>query len=415
MRSWPTIAIPEIDGDFPSLQLYSSYAEKLEAVSDVNVSMYVCGITPYDATHLGHAATYLTFDLIYRYLKCAGHNVEFVENITDIDDPLLERAQRDAIDWRSLAEREIELFRSDMTALHICPPQSYIGAVESIPLVIDAITLLSNKNLTYSLDGDIYLSISEVPGSISNLPIPLDEALRIFAERGGDPHRPGKKHPLDTLLWLSKKPDEPGGSSPWGEGRPGWHIECTAIALTYLAGQSLVPKDSRTTAITLQGGGSDLYFPHHYMSGVQVKALQGRDFASLYVHTGMVGLDGEKMSKSKGNLVFVNRLLSEGTDPMVLRIALLMNHYASDRMWSNSVLEEAQIFTRQLTQTLSQVSCTDTQQLIVAIKEALSQNLDTPRIFQLLGQWMSEQKNGNHVTTPGKLSRTLDALLGLAF
>jgi len=382
--------------------------------------MYVCGITPYDATHLGHAATYLTFDLIHRYLLASGKKVHFVENITDIDDPLLERAERDNLDWVALAEKEIELFRSDMTALRVLPPQFYIGAVESIPDVISAIEIYQSRNLTYVLDGDVYLSLKRIPGALENLPVSYSEAIEIFRQRGGDPDRPGKEDPLDTVLWLSKKPGEPFWSSPYGDGRPGWHIECTAISLKYLAPMK-GDEDSQLRLIpliTLQGGGSDLLFPHHYMSSVQARALRGREFSTLYVHAGMIGLDGEKMSKSKGNLVFVSKLLSDGVDPMTIRIALLRDKYSHDRMWSNDLLLSAESLRARMIEALAQTHVVSTDTLRKEIISALSQGLNTEKVFHALEEWLQhniQAKADERVESSGVIARFLDGLLGLTF
>ena len=268
--------------------------------------MYVCGITPYDATHLGHAATYVAFDVLNRVWRDAGHCVEYVQNVTDIDDPLLERAVANGQDWRKLADEETETFRDDMAALRVVPPHFYIGAVESIPAIVADIQQLQRDGCVYSVDEDLYFDLSRQPrfGSVANLS--YADMLTLFAERGGDPDRPGKRQPLDPLLWQAARPDEPCWDTELGHGRPGWHIECTAIASEYL-GQ---PFD-------VQGGGSDLAFPHHEMSAAIGEASEeGWPFARRYVHTGMVGYQGHKMSKSLGNLVLVRELRAAGADPM---------------------------------------------------------------------------------------------------
>jgi L-cysteine:1D-myo-inositol 2-amino-2-deoxy-alpha-D-glucopyranoside ligase len=289
--------------------------------------MYVCGITPYDATHLGHAATYLTFDLINRYLRATGSEVRYVQNITDIDDPLLERAHRDGIDWKDLAHQQIDLFRGDMVNLRVIPPAHYIGAVDAIPLVTQAIEQLSTKDSVYQVDQDLYFKVHADPHFGERSHLSTDRMLEIFSERGGDPTRSGKADPLDCLVWMSQRPNEPGWPSPFGIGRPGWHIECTAIAIQYLE-----PEPRETALIDIQGGGSDLIFPHHEMCASQAQVLSGKPLASTYVHAGMIGLDGEKMSKSKGNLVFVSKLVADGRDPMAIRWALMQSHYRNDRM-----------------------------------------------------------------------------------
>ena len=412
MKSWPQIFIPAIDSkfDIPQLSLFNSASQKIEKLPRKEIyRMYVCGITPYDSTHLGHAATYLSFDLINRYLRATKANVNFVENITDIDDPLLERAQRDGVDWQDLANAQIELFRSDMTALHVIPPDFYVGAVESMNLVTEKIQELAAAQAIYQVDNDLYFRVHSDKDFGSRSHLSRDESLKIFAERGGDPNRVGKEDPLDSLVWLSKRSNEPGWESVHGVGRPGWHIECCAIALKYLN-----PDVNEDFLIDIQGGGSDLIFPHHEMSAAQARVSTGKDFARIYVHTGMIGLNGEKMSKSLGNLVFVSKLVSEGINPMDIRCALLMQKYSENRMWNSELLTKAQVFMSDLTLHLSQMECAPTDEVIQLIIEALSSNLDTEKVFMILQNWIAESRSGAIGGNPGELSRALDSLLGLA-
>ena len=412
MKSWPEVYIPTIDSKFdtPNLQLFNSHSRKIEKLpSKKTFRMYVCGITPYDSTHLGHAATYLSFDLINRYLRAMKSEVLFVENITDIDDPLLVRAARNGINWQDLADSQIELFRSDMTSLRVLPPKFYIGAVEAIGLVTTKIEELKSAGAIYSVENDLYFRVHSDPDFGSRSHLSVDDSLKIFAERGGDPDRVGKENPLDSLVWLSKRENEPGWPSIHGEGRPGWHIECCAIALGYLQ-----PDPQDEYLIDIQGGGNDLIFPHHEMSAAQARVSTGKDFARMYVHTGMIGLNGEKMSKSLGNLVFVSSLMQSGVNPMVIRCALLMQNYAEDRMWSDDLLAQAQKFIVDLTLHLSQSECAPTQDVIQNILNALSNNLDTETVFTILQQWIKDCQNGGIGGKPGELSRALDALLGLA-
>ncbi len=378
-----------------------------------NVRMYVCGITPYDATHLGHAATYLTFDLINRYSRLSGSSVHFVENITDIDEPLLERAERDGTDWISLAQKETDLFSRDMEALRVLSPEWFVPATQAMDLVDSAISKMQEGGFVYLVDNDLYFRTSLF---LSELPISEAEAITIFRERGGDPDREGKEHPLDSLLWLANKNGEPGWNSSHGFGRPGWHIECAVISLRYLLGENYLSGDSsQTSLIDIQGGGSDLIFPHHFMSAIQVKAMTGQQFARGYVHTGMVGLDGEKMSKSKGNLVFVSKLLHEGIDPVVIRFALLQSHYSEDRMWSEANLESATQVVERFRSALSRNEVAPTSELSHQILAALAQNLDTPRVMQLLQDWVEATEEGQVGGSTGELARLLDSALGLAF
>jgi L-cysteine:1D-myo-inositol 2-amino-2-deoxy-alpha-D-glucopyranoside ligase len=412
MNSWSSVAIPPLDSRFilPQLSLWDSARGASHPLPPKDVyRLYVCGITPYDATHLGHAATYLTFDLINRYLRASGAEVKFVQNITDIDDPLLERAHRDGVDWRKLAQSQIDLFRGDMVNLHVIPPDNYIGVVEAMSLVVDSIETLTSRSSTYSVDKDLYFSVHADPdfGSRSHLSQP--EMLQIFSERGGDPARSGKREPLDALLWLAHREGEPSWPSPMGDGRPGWHIECCAIALHYLE-----PEVSSDTSIDIQGGGSDLIFPHHEMSAAQAKILQGREFASHYVHSGMIGLDGVKMSKSLGNLVFVSKLVTSGIDPMAIRWALMESHYSTDRSWSEDLLNEAQTWIERFRRALSMMETAPTDGVIKDVIESQATNLDTARSLSILKNWISESESGSAGGSPGELSRAVDALLGIA-
>jgi len=412
MKSWAQVYIPPIESSlrFPQLSLYNSATQSIgQFPAKKHYQMYVCGITPYDATHLGHAATYITFDLINRYLRATGAVVDFVQNITDIDDPLFERAKRDNVDWSELATSQIELFRGDMVDLHIIPPKDYVGVVEAIPMIIDSISKIQKVAPTYTVDSDLYFDVhSDVDfGKRSHLA--TDEMLDIFAQRGGDPSRVGKRNPLDALLWLHQREGEPGWDSPFGKGRPGWHIECSAIAMHYLD-DSLDDQYS----IDIQGGGSDLIFPHHEMSAAQSKAISGKEFARSYVHTGMIGLDGEKMSKSKGNLLFVSKMVNEGTNPMAIRLALIAQHYASDRMWTSSLLDDAIALLEKMTIALSREEVAPTKPVIEKIVHELSNNLDTPAALAAISQWCDETLNGSTGGEAGELSRAIDALLGIA-
>jgi L-cysteine:1D-myo-inositol 2-amino-2-deoxy-alpha-D-glucopyranoside ligase len=411
MKPWNDVEIPTVDSaiNFPVLSLTNSASGKKEEVKRKPVyRMYVCGITPYDATHLGHAATYLTFDLINRYLTASGSEVRYVQNITDIDDPLLERANRDGVDWTELAHQQIDLFRSDMINLRVIPPAHYIGAVDAIPLVTDAIAELSSKGSIYSVEQDLYFKVhSDFHfGERSNLS--QEKMLEIFAERGGDPTRAGKTDPLDCLVWMSQRPNEPGWPSPFGIGRPGWHIECTAIAIRYLE-----PSIGEDALIDFQGGGSDLIFPHHEMCAAQAQVLSGKPLASTYVHAGMIGLDGEKMSKSKGNLVFVSKLVAAGRDPIAIRWALMKDHYRQDRMWTEELLIVAEGEIQALRSCLEQSNVAPTKELIETIVNALSNDLDTQAVTTALNTWVGQTQSGEGGGDAPALAVALDALLGI--
>lgn len=411
MNSWADLYLPPIDSGFtfPVLSLRDSSTERLISLPVKNeYRMYVCGITPYDATHLGHAATYITFDLVNRYLRAMGKTVHFVENVTDIDDPLLERATRDGVDWKSLAQSQIDLFRGDMSDLHIIPPSHYIGAVESIPLIVDAIEELQHKNTVYRVEDDLYFSVKSEKKFGTRAHLSQDEMINLSAERGGDPTRVGKHDPLDALVWLHERPGEPSWPSVFGNGRPGWHIECCAIALNYLP----VTHDEEFL-IDIQGGGNDLLFPHHEIGAAQAALLTGKDYARIYMHTGLIGLDGEKMSKSQGNLVFLSKLVADGIDPIAVRLALMTEHYSEDRMWTDDRLSKAIQFVDRLRLLLSRPEVAPTSTVVQEIIDALSRDLNTPRAIEILNAWCDETEKGSTGGSAGELSRALDLLLGI--
>jgi L-cysteine:1D-myo-inositol 2-amino-2-deoxy-alpha-D-glucopyranoside ligase len=384
------------------VRVHDTASDALQSVAPSGAArMYVCGITPYDATHIGHAATYIAFDLLNRAWRDAGHDVEYVQNVTDVDDPLLERAVATGVDWAELAEQETELFRADMAALRVLAPTHYVGAVEAIPVIVDLITRLQDRGHVYDVDGDLYFDVSSDPhfGEVSN----FDEAamLEVFPDRGGDPDRPGKKQPLDALLWQAERVDEPAWDSVLGRGRPGWHVECSAIALQHLGRH-----------FDVQGGGSDLVFPHHEMSASHAQAaFDDLTFAHAYVHAGMVGYQGEKMSKSKGNLVLVSRLRETGTDPMAIRLAILAHHYRSDWEWTDKELLAAQHRLDTWRKALASASYDDAVELTDTVRTALADDLDAPAALAAVDAWATSASGDGSGT---ELVRDLlDARLGI--
>jgi L-cysteine:1D-myo-inositol 2-amino-2-deoxy-alpha-D-glucopyranoside ligase len=407
MKAWPGPELPRLPGEGPLLQVRdTSTGALVPAATGPVARMYVCGITPYDATHLGHANTYLTFDLVGRALHDAGVTVIYVQNVTDIDEPLLERAQATGESWWGLAERETELFREDMTALRMLPPAHYVGAVEAMPIIGALVSRLLGRGGAYDVDGDLYFPVSADPtfGSVSRLS--REEMLALFGERGGDPDRPGKKDPLDPLVWRHERPDEPSWGSQVGPGRPGWHVECAAIALDRLGSR-----------IDIQGGGSDLAFPHHEMSAAHAHASTGlAPFARAYVHAGMVGLDGAKMSKSRGNLVFVSTLRREGVEPAAIRLALLAQRYASDWEWTSADLTGATERLARWRAAVSRPDGPDAQATLDEIRARLADDLDAPGALRAVDEWAvrASTAGGTDLGAPGVVSRAVDALLGVA-
>jgi L-cysteine:1D-myo-inositol 2-amino-2-deoxy-alpha-D-glucopyranoside ligase len=406
VKSWPEIYLPPINEvTFPTLKLKDSLTGLSEIPTGKVFRLYVCGITPYDSTHLGHAATYLAFDLINRYQRLSKRKVCFIENITDIDDPLLERAHRDNQEWSSLANSQIELFQSDMSALRILPPDKFIKVTDSMKLIESFIEKLEHNGFLYRLENDFYFSCASF---LESLPQSLDESIKIFADRGGDPTKAGKKHPLDPLVWSGNVNGEPGWQSKYGYGRPGWHVECTAIACEYL------DKEKSDPVIDVQGGGSDLIFPHHFMSAQIVKAALGREFSKNYIHAAMIAFEGEKMSKSKGNLVFVSTLLREGIDPMVIRWALLSGHFQQDREWNNEILEAAVSDVKLVRSSLARSEVFPAQSLLNDLISAISNNLDTPTALKKIVEWAEMSQSKATSNESGLVSRAIDSLLGLA-
>jgi L-cysteine:1D-myo-inositol 2-amino-2-deoxy-alpha-D-glucopyranoside ligase len=386
----------------PPLRLFDTASQSVRQTEPgPTARLYVCGITPYDATHIGHAATYLTFDLVVRYWQGLGRNVEYVQNVTDVDDPLLERAERDGVDWRDLAAEQIELFRSDMAAMRILPPTDYVGVVETMGDVAEAVARLLDSGAAYRVDDpqypDIYFDTTATGRFGYESGYDDETMLRLSAERGGDPDRPGKRHRLDPLLWRTARPGEPAWDSPVGRGRAGWHIECAVIAVQKLGGR-----------IDVQGGGSDLIFPHHESSAAHAEALTGQyPFAEHYVHAGMLQLNGEKMSKSLGNLAFVSTLVAGGADPAAIRAALLSGYYRDDRPWSDELLASA---TARLSRWRSAATRAgnDASASMTLFAAAIAADLDTPRALAVLDDWAA-----NDSLDGQGMAQAVDALLGI--
>jgi cysteinyl-tRNA synthetase len=300
------------------MKLFNTQSQSLEDFTspDGNVGIYVCGVTPYDTTHLGHAFTFLTYDVLVRYLRFQGYTVTYVQNVTDIDDDILRKSGELGIDWQELGRREIEQYRTDMRNLNAVEFDHYVAATEHITQVVDNVRELLDAGVAYEVNGSVYFSVARDPefGKLSKLPI--DEMLPIANERGNKPDDPNKQDPLDFLLWQAGIPGEPTWESPWGPGRPGWHIECTAMSRHYLGDQ-----------FDIHGGGYDLIFPHHEAEIAQAESVTGaKPFVRYWMHVAMVDYQGEKMSKSLGNLVYVKDLIKTYSSDAI-RMSLLRHHY----------------------------------------------------------------------------------------
>ena len=409
MLSWSAAPVPVLPGRGPELRLYDTSDRQVRPVTPgTKASMYVCGITPYDATHLGHAATYLTFDLVNRVWLDLGHDVHYVQNVTDVDDPLFERAQRDGIDWRDLADREVALFRTDMAALRVLPPREYVGATEAIAEVVELVEKLLASGAAYVVDDeypDIYFRADATPQFGYESGYDRETMLRLFEQRGGDPHRPGKTDQLDALLWRAARAGEPSWPAAFGPGRPGWHIECAAIALSRIG-----------TGLDIQGGGSDLIFPHHEFTAAHAECVRGeRRFARHYVHAGMIGYDGHKMSKSLGNLVLVSTLRAQGVEPSAIRLGLLAGHYRADRFWSPQVLDEAITRLHRWRAAIAQPAGPDATDVVARVRGYLADDLDTPKVIAALDGWVTDalEYGGHYPEAPRLVATAVDALLGV--
>ncbi|UXA04923.1 cysteine--1-D-myo-inosityl 2-amino-2-deoxy-alpha-D-glucopyranoside ligase [Mycobacterium sp. SMC-2] len=409
MQSWAFPPVPVLPGRGPELRLYDTSDRQVRPVAaGSTATMYVCGITPYDSTHLGHAATYLTFDVIHRQWLDLGHAVHYVQNVTDVDDPLFERADRDGVDWRELADREVARFREDMAALRVLPPREYVAATQAIPEVIELVEKMLASGAAYVVDGDypdVYYRADATPQFGYESGYDRETMLRLFEQRGGDPHRSGKTDELDALLWRAARPGEPSWPSPFGAGRPGWHVECAAIALSRIG-----------SGLDIQGGGSDLIFPHHEFTAAHAECVRGeRRFARHYVHAGMIGWEGHKMSKSRGNLVLVSTLRAQGVEPAVIRLGLLSGHYRVDRFWSQQVLDEANARLARWRSAAGLTAGPDAADVVARVRQYLADDLNTPKALAALDGWTTDalEYGGHDTKAPRLVATAIDALLGV--
>jgi L-cysteine:1D-myo-inositol 2-amino-2-deoxy-alpha-D-glucopyranoside ligase len=338
------------------------------------VTMYTCGITPYDATHLGHAATYLTYDVLQRRLRDRGHETRCVRNITDVDDDILRKARELGVHYLDLAAAETARFDDDMRALDVLPVWSEPRATSAIPDIRGFIGMVLDRGHAYEAGGGVYFDVSSFErfGQVSHLD--RDEMLRLAAERGGNIDDPNKRDPLDFVLWQPSAPDEPSWESLWGPGRPGWHVECSALALRELG-----------TTIDLHGGGCDLIFPHHECEAAQSEAATGAPFVRHWMHQALVRMDGEKMSKSLGNLVFVSEL-RKAWDSRAIRLAVLAHHYRNEWEWDDDVMPDATHRLKRWQAVAGDDASGAREEVLAEVRTALDDDLDTPRALQLLDE-----------------------------
>jgi len=345
------------------------------------VGLYVCGVTPYDTGHLGHAFTYVSFDVLHRYLEFIGHDVVYVQNLTDVDDDMLRKARETGEDYLAIGNRNVETFLAEMEALNWLPPDHYPRATEHIPQMRALIECLLVNNLAYASEGNVYFSVAADPayGEVSHLS--LDQMLPIANERGNVPDMPGKRDPLDFVLWQRSLPDEPAWDAPWGAGRPGWHIECSAMSMAYLG-----------TRFEIHGGGADLLFPHHESERAQSEGATGeRPFVSHWTHAGMLHYGGAKMSKSLGNLVLVRDLLRTHSAD-ALRHYLSSHHYRSEVDYTDAGLARSDAAVARLADAAlrGQAGTDPTDPTVLGLRDrfgaAMDDDLDTPGALAALDE-----------------------------
>ncbi|MCC6456269.1 MAG: cysteine--tRNA ligase [Caldilineaceae bacterium] len=366
------------------MQLYNSMSRQVEPLEFAQepVKLYVCGITPYDTTHLGHAFTYALVDVLVRYLEYRGHQVQYVQNVTDIDDDILRKAKSEGEDWRSLGNRWTAHFIRDMKAMNVRPPDDYPRASDVIPEIVEAVRALIDVGLAYEVGGSVYYRAEAWPefGKLSHLP--PGEMLEIANERGNNPDDPNKRDPLDFVLWQAQAPGEPAWESPWGPGRPGWHIECSTLVERYLG-----------DTIDLHSGGADLLFPHHECEIAQIEPVTGKKpFVRHWMHTAMVQYEGEKMSKSLGNLIMIRDLLQEHSADAI-RFYLAAHHYRQEwaydawelRLATTKVEELVKAATIEQDDTLE--PALDASSAVHAFIAAMDDDLDTVMALNILRQF----------------------------
>jgi len=394
------------------MYLFNTQTGQIEPFTARNgtVGIYVCGVTPYDTTHIGHAFTFLTFDILVRYLRFLGHRVTYVQNVTDIDDDILRKSREVGMAWDELARVETEKYVQDMRDLNALEPDHFVRATDHINDMIAIIEQLLEKGFAYEVNGSVYFSVDrdEEFGKLSHLP--REEMLPIANERGNNPDDPNKRDPLDFVLWQAAQPGEPTWDSPWGPGRPGWHIECTAMATRYLG-----PR------IDIHGGGADLVFPHHECEIAQSENATGLEpFARFWMHVGMVRYQGEKMSKSLGNLVLVRDVLNDYSADAI-RLYLFSHHYRSAWEYRDDELDEWAQLADDLREAANFPAVGIEEEVDVSVYReqflnALDDDLDTPSAIKALreiGQAILEAPEEDDARQAQKTLRELSGLLGL--
>ena len=394
------------------MQLYDTlrgHKAELDLPNDRPLTMYVCGVTPYDTTHIGHGRTFLVFDVLQRYLRFLGAEVRYCQNVTDVDDPLFERAERDHVAWDDLARRETQRFVEDCLAMNMLPPTYFPRASDEIPAMIPIIERLIELGHAYVRNGNVYYRAATAPDYGAMPRMDYDELLATAKNRGNNPNDPNKEDPLDFVLWQTGNPGDPTWDSPWGPGRPGWHIECTTMSTRYLGDQ-----------LDIHGGGRDLIFPHHPSEIAQTEPVTGKHpFVHFWVHTGMARLENEKMSKSLGNMVFIRDALREHTADAI-RWYLLTFPYRED---FDYVPDEVVATEEKVVQLRNALRITggdgdpfDPNELRNQVLTALDDDLNTPQALQhfeeLVGQTGGAAEEGRDVRAAQAALRELSHIFG---
>lgn len=393
------------------MRLFNTQSQSIEEFTarEGKVGIYVCGVTPYDTTHIGHAFTFLTFDVLVRYLRYKGLDVTYVQNVTDIDDDILRKAKEVGLDWRELGSRETQRYLTDLRNLNAVEFDHYVAATDHISEIIANVEQLVEQGVAYVVKGSVYYAVAQDPefGKLSHMGRP--EMLPIANERGNNPDDPNKKDPLDFVLWQAASPGEPSWTSPWGEGRPGWHIECSAMAMKYLGPQ-----------IDIHGGGYDLIFPHHECEIAQAETVTGVEpFVRYWMHVGMTEYENEKMSKSLGNLVYAHNLLERYTSDAI-RLYLLDHHYRESWEFLNEEMETWATVASDLHGAVERASGDDNELDTTPLRrkffEAMDSDLDTPRAVSALremGDAITASPESTNVSAAQASLRQLADIVGL--
>ncbi len=372
------------------MQIYSSLEKQKKPfvpLSDKKVSLYVCGITPYDTTHLGHAFLYMFFDVVKRYFEYLKFAVNYTQNVTDIDDDLLNRAKKEHIDWKELGERWTKKYLNDLIALNIATPTNYIKATDSITEIIEIVSHLQTHGFAYEVDGTVYFEVAKYKPYGELSAYSYDEMIILSKERGADPDDPKKRNKLDFILWQKAAVEEPSWDSPWSKGRPGWHIECSAMIHKTLGLQ-----------IDIHGGGFDLIYPHHESEIAQSESFTGKKpFVGYWMHAGMLRYKKEKMSKSLGNLILINDLLFKNSQNAI-RWMLLSHHYRYEWEYFDHMIGDSQGEVDSLLKMIeSDLKFDENLKLLEEFEAHMNDDFNTPDVLSMLKEASKDPKNSSTI------------------